>query len=161
MNWDAIATLAEVIGAVGVIASLVYLAQQIRMTRQVEHLAAFQSIVNGFTEHSTRFFSAPDELALRGLKDRSSLSEAERVLFDQMLANMISHGEMAEGAYDVGLAPEDALKELDWFLETKVFAYPGAREWLNDFSGWYAEPYLSRLRRTSSIAANRLNQGDD
>ncbi|MBW2498391.1 MAG: hypothetical protein JRF61_14050, partial [Deltaproteobacteria bacterium] len=34
MNWDAIGAIAELLGAVGVIASLVYLATQIRQSRQ-------------------------------------------------------------------------------------------------------------------------------
>ena len=33
MNWDAIGAIAETLGAVGVIASLVYLAEQIRHSR--------------------------------------------------------------------------------------------------------------------------------
>jgi hypothetical protein len=34
MNWDAIGAIAELLGAVGVIASLVYLATQIRQSRE-------------------------------------------------------------------------------------------------------------------------------
>ena len=34
MNWDAIGAIAELLGAVGVIASLVYLAGQIRHSRE-------------------------------------------------------------------------------------------------------------------------------
>ena len=34
MNWDAIGAIAETLGAVGVIASLVYLAGQIRQSRE-------------------------------------------------------------------------------------------------------------------------------
>ncbi len=34
MNWDAIGAIAELLGAVGVIASLVYLATQIRHSRE-------------------------------------------------------------------------------------------------------------------------------
>jgi hypothetical protein len=34
MNWDAIGAIAELLGAIGVIASLVYLATQIRQSRE-------------------------------------------------------------------------------------------------------------------------------
>ena len=37
MNWDAIGAIAELLGAVGVIASLVYLAGQIRQSREQTH----------------------------------------------------------------------------------------------------------------------------
>jgi hypothetical protein len=35
MNWEAVGAIAELLGAIGVIASLVYLAIQIRMSRSV------------------------------------------------------------------------------------------------------------------------------
>jgi hypothetical protein len=34
MNWDAIGAIAELLGAIGVIASLIYLATQIRQSRE-------------------------------------------------------------------------------------------------------------------------------
>ncbi len=34
MNWDAIGAIAELLGAIGVIASLIYLATQIRQRRE-------------------------------------------------------------------------------------------------------------------------------
>ena len=34
MNWDAIGAIAELLGAIGVIASLVYLGSQIRQSRE-------------------------------------------------------------------------------------------------------------------------------
>ena len=34
MNWDAVGAIAELLGAIGVIASLVYLATQIRQSRE-------------------------------------------------------------------------------------------------------------------------------
>ena len=39
MNWDAIGAIAELLGAIGVIASLIYLATQVRQNReQVSHM---------------------------------------------------------------------------------------------------------------------------
>ena len=153
MNWEVVASIAEIVAAVGVIASLVYLARQVRMTRQVDQVGAFQSIVDGFTDHSTRFFSAPNQLAHRGLNDRASLDEADLLLFDMLLANLVSQGEMCEGASEAGLAPQESMEGLDWFLKNKIFIYPGARDWLKEFSPWYARPYLDRLEQASRASA--------
>ena len=84
MSLEQFAYLAEIVAAIAVVASLVYLAHQIRMTRQVNLIATFQSIATGFTHHIDRFFSAEGELALRGLRDRNSLSDADRLLFDHL-----------------------------------------------------------------------------
>ena len=50
MNWDAIGAIAETLGAVGVIASLVYLATQIRHSR--EHMIENTKNVRIASEHS-------------------------------------------------------------------------------------------------------------
>ncbi len=152
MNWDMVGALSEFFGAIAVVASLVYLSIQLRLTREGDQIATFQSIVDGFTEHSDRFFLAADGLALRGLTDRSSLSEEDRLRFDQLLANMLSQLEMSEWSLEAGLLSEEAVSQMDWFLERRVFVYPGAREWLDDFATWYPEHYLRRLRRAADTA---------
>ena len=47
MNWDAIGAIAELLGAVGVIASLIYLATQIRQNTRSVRGATYQSLVVG------------------------------------------------------------------------------------------------------------------
>jgi hypothetical protein len=152
MSLEQFGYLAEIVAAIAVVASLVYLAHQIRMTRKAEQTAAFQSIATGFTHHLDRFFSAEDELALRGLRDRSSLSDADCLLFDHLLANLLSHAEMADYAVQSKMLTEAELEPMDWWLREKLFCYPGAREWLEEFSDWYAPSYLARLRRAAAAA---------
>ncbi len=154
MSLEQFAYLAEIVAAIAVIASLIYLAHQIRMTRQVNQTATFQSIATGFTHHIDRFFSAEGELALRGLRDRNSLSDADRLLFDHLLANLLNHGEMAEHAAQSDLLPDAELEPLDWWLREKLFCYPGAREWLEEFSNFYPPSYLARLRRAAAATVD-------
>ena len=53
MNWDAIGAIAELLGAVGVIASLVYLAGQIRHSR--EQMSENTKNVRIASEHSRAY----------------------------------------------------------------------------------------------------------
>lgn len=149
MNWEAIGALSEFFGAVAVVASLVYVSRQLRMTRQVDQVGTFQAIVNGFTHHTAQFFAAEDQLALRGLTNRNDLSEAERLRFDHLLENVLNHAEITEGAVRAGLMREADLEPLHWWFREKLFCHPGAREWLEDFAGAYPTPYLDRLRRAA------------
>ena len=153
MTWEAFGALSEFFGAIAVVASLVYLSRQLRLSRVVDQLATFQSIVNGFTNHTDRFFSAENELALRGLTDRDTLSEADRLLFDHLLANVLNHGEMAQGALQAGLLTEAEMENLDYWLREQLFCYPGAREWLEANASLYPAEYLARLRKASAAAA--------
>ena len=152
MSLEQFAYIAEIVAAIAVVASIVYLAHQIRMTRQVNQTATFQSIAVAFTDHVGRFYSAEGELALRGLHDRNSLSAADRLLFDHLLANLLSHGEMAEHAAQADLLVDTEMEPLDWWLREKLFCYPGAREWLEEFSNFYPPSYLARLHRAAAEA---------
>ena len=49
MNWDAVAALAELLAALAVVASLVYLAVQVRQNTRQARLAAQHSMAIGFT----------------------------------------------------------------------------------------------------------------
>ena len=39
LNWEAIGALSELFGAVAVVASLIYLSRQLKMTREVEQVS--------------------------------------------------------------------------------------------------------------------------
>jgi hypothetical protein len=87
INWDAIGPVGETIGAVAVIATLFYLAVQIRQTnRHVEEslrslrLDSTRSTVESFSRY--RALISQSDLAdiyVRGIADYSALSDSERI----------------------------------------------------------------------------------
>ena len=50
MNWDAVGAVAEVVGALGVIISLVYLALQIRQSNSTDKLTATLSLQESYNQ---------------------------------------------------------------------------------------------------------------
>jgi hypothetical protein len=157
MTWEAIGALAELFGAAAVVASLVYLARQLKMTRQVEQVSAFQGVFNGFTHHSAQFYAAPNELASRGLRDRDGLSHAERMLFDQLLANVLNQLEMSSWLIHAGLMQAEDVEPVDWWMEHKLFCYRGARDWLAEFGPTtYPPPFFARMERARNAALRNL-----
>ena len=80
MNWDAVAAIAESVGAVGVIATLAYLAVQIRSNTKAVRVATYDSFVAQFRDWNAPFRADP-ELTTRfvqQLEDIESLDEAAR-----------------------------------------------------------------------------------
>jgi hypothetical protein len=84
MNWEVVSTVAEVLGATGVIITVIYLAVQIRQNTR---------FVQGATEH-TLMTQEIDVYALlathadvyqRGCGDLASLSKADRIVFDNLV----------------------------------------------------------------------------
>jgi len=82
MNWDAIGAIAELLGAVGVIASLVYLATQIRQSREqlsqtprAMRADTYQQFYRGFNDDLWRAWTVklqiePDHPAIISRDDR-------------------------------------------------------------------------------------------
>ena len=52
VDWGAVGAIAELIGGAGVIASLVYLAIQIRQNTRTEKTRAFQDVFSSYNAHN-------------------------------------------------------------------------------------------------------------
>lgn len=95
MNWDAIGAVAELLGGIGVIASLVYLSVQIRQNTNSVRAAAAREVLHEAQRILIQISSDPElaELNRRGGADRSSLSDAERYRFDTLVLAALRNGE--------------------------------------------------------------------
>ncbi|MDA0994927.1 MAG: hypothetical protein O3A13_15010 [Proteobacteria bacterium] len=88
MNWDAIAAIAELLAALGVVGSLVYLAGQVRGSLNQARQAAIQSVVNQMNNVWTRVSADRDhaDIWVRGSKGISNLKdETDGVRFSAFL----------------------------------------------------------------------------
>ena len=87
MNWDAVGAIAELAGALGVIASLAYLAVQIRQNSRVTGMNAGHSIANEIATFLERISLDPEfhSIWVRGLSPTEELDEIERDRFGRIL----------------------------------------------------------------------------
>ena len=92
MNWDALGAAAEIVGALGVLASLIYLAIQIRQNTTWLRQQAFQLSTNEVRQWAMQFSSSADsaEIFLRGQRDQGSLDQTERFRFTMMIFEICS-----------------------------------------------------------------------
>ncbi len=92
MNWDAIAATAELLGAIGVLASLVYLGLQIRQNTGWLRQQAFQLSTNEVRRWASHFSEsyANSELFLKGQRNFDSLDSTERLQFTMMIFEICS-----------------------------------------------------------------------
>jgi hypothetical protein len=92
VNWDALAATAELLAAVGVLASLVYLGVQIRQNTVWLRQQAFQLGTNEVRRWASHFSDshANSELFLRGQRDFRSLDAIERFRFTMMIFELCS-----------------------------------------------------------------------
>jgi len=80
MNWTALGALAELIGAIGVIASLIYLATQVRQNAKGIRIAAADAAVKSLMDWVTPLVQNPEswDLFWRGCTNLQSLEPNER-----------------------------------------------------------------------------------
>jgi hypothetical protein len=95
MTLEQFAWLGNIVSGLGVIATVVYTAVQIRSNTRAVRAAAFQEVVDSFA--SISFDIAKDknltELFLRAGRDSSALSEVERAQYNFMLLSFLRRAE--------------------------------------------------------------------
>ena len=87
MNWEAIGAVGEILGAIGVIATLGYLAVQIRQNTRSSREAASRASFDTVTRINLLLVENPEvaELALRGRSDTGDLDRAEAMRFTYLM----------------------------------------------------------------------------
>ncbi len=119
MNWEAIGAIAEVPGALGVIATLAYLSLQIRRNSTLLSSTAAGASRDGYLEIS-RILSENGEanrIFWDGLESRECLSVQDKRRFDPIISiNM----QIWEHDFEIG-RPEQSVR-WDWLLQKRGFA---------------------------------------
>ncbi len=111
MNWEAVGAIGEILGAVGVIATLVYLARQINQNTTTVRASSAAAVSEANTSLSTLLAQDAEvnRLFWSSLSDRDSLPEEEQRRADAIIATYIG---VMEQAHDLFL--EGAISEEKW-----------------------------------------------
>lgn len=145
MNWDAIGAIGEMVGATGVIASLLYLAVQIRRDRQ------------NTRAHTRAMLAAIDVEDLRSIRDNDRLLESmakdldldepdavERLRFSLFIRGLARAAENHFYQYRLGTLDEEEF-EGQRKLWKGTFSHPRFRQWWDDHKGDYSLAFQREL----------------
>lgn len=103
MNWEALGTIAEIVGAIAVVASLIYLAVQIRVQNRESRMAAVHDILEAF--RSIQFPVQDAETAklwIKAVSDYDSLKDYEKMQMMAVVGPMIRVWEEAYFQFQSG-----------------------------------------------------------
>jgi hypothetical protein len=141
VNWDAIGAIAETLGAIGVIASLAYVAGQIRQSREqmsqntrAMKAGAYQQLHEFIGESANSLPSPEMELVRRGSDDFHQLDEQDAYRFGQWALRMVITLEGAHYQYRIGMLDEDRWRLFRSALQG-YFTFPGFRRWWKVMEG--------------------------
>jgi hypothetical protein len=142
MSLNDLANLGQVIGAIAVVISLIYVALQIRQNTNAVRSATAQTV----HEHFSNWYNlvAADaelaRIAANGLRDYSSLSEQERVRFVATFMSFISYSQNAFLKWREGL-----LKPALWLgweqVMMNLFGAPGGKALWKERSYLFGEEF--------------------
>ena len=131
---------------VGVIASLIYLATQIRQNTRSVRAATYQGLVgvNQQTQGSLTYDGETAEIIRRSFQDSSQLSEADAFRFNWFMGGVVNTAENALYQLQQGMLSPDRwqiqLETLRFYL-----ASPGVRTWWTTFAKTTMGPDFVRI----------------
>jgi hypothetical protein len=87
VNWDAISAIGQLVGALAVVISLIYLATEVRRNARAMRLAAARSTLDFLNRFSQQITERADlaELRHRGFHDYESLEGTDRARFNSYM----------------------------------------------------------------------------
>ena len=83
MNWDAISAIGEIVGAVAVIATLLYLAKEIRQNSVSVAISALRDTTAQWNQWSEMIATSPDlaDIVVKGNHSHQNLSDSESLRY--------------------------------------------------------------------------------
>ncbi len=153
MNIMELGAIGELVGGVAVLATLIYLALQVRQTAASGRLAATSAIHENFNYVSSFFAAGSDEsiIALEAMSGVEGLTPKQRFRWGSQLYTMYCHFEMVYYLRKQGLIEPDeerrAMALLDWYQ-----AAPGVRAW------WHGNIYDDRPLKISRLFSEEFQR---
>ena len=138
MNWNAVGAIAELLGAIGVIVSLVYLAIQIRRNTRTQKRTNLGDIATELATTARCVATDPEiaNLVLRGYADLDSLDPVERYRFDAFIYAYIANFERALLDARNGDYPEEELDPLRIGI-ARSLGTDGGHTWWEQSRTWF------------------------
>ncbi len=162
MNWDAIGAIADAVGAIAVVVTLIYLALQIRHNTRASKASAVSASNVSLRENRRAVLASAEltKLFVSGNTDPPSLSEIERHRYALMMLNVA----------DAMLDNYTQTLETDFSPETwrtqgvsavfRTLGTKGGRWFWENYSGSYPAAFRYEIDRVLSAGQAKEDQAD-
>lgn len=146
LNWEAIGATGEILGAAGVIFTIMYLAVQIRQNTGATRAATAQNLVS--VETNTHNIIATDEklasILQTGVYDPAKLSPEEQFRFNALYLALYIQYDLAYRQYLNGQLDAETWERLEH--QVVVFAsMPGGAEWWKQDKARFSKRFVEYL----------------
>ena len=130
MTFEELGGLGEFISAIAVVASLAYVAIQLRQNTRSIRTASFQTVMQTASEHTRLFIqdAAVTALHLRGIESYSALDAVDKQRFGYIMLNTVWSFEVALSLHEEGIYTDTRLQAQLGHLLSELTT-PGGAEW--------------------------------
>lgn len=153
MNWEAISAIAELVGVVLIVASLIYVARQLRQSNTMMRVNAASERLERDYEIVVPIIESANlaDIWLQGEKDFANLSPADqqRLLFFERRAIMLWHHQFQ--LRNQNLMPDANWNETIWIIRN-IGKRQALREAWNAFCDGYESDFRDFIEEQFSIA---------
>jgi hypothetical protein len=154
MDWNAIGAVGEILGAIAVLITLIYLARQVKHGTKQAHLSSIQA-VNASNDSAFEPIYIPEnsKIFAKGQECFSSLDQHEKIVFDMLMTRLMASFSATTYQFDHGVYDE----ELYWGMVGFYASYiqsPGGAEWFREGKSRLSQSCVNNLETASSIAEN-------
>jgi hypothetical protein len=166
LNWEAISAIAEVVGVIAVVISLIYLAVQVKgnthqleQSEQANRTQNLQAVCDNYNEWR-QMLAVPGngDIWIRGINDLNGLDHNERVIFNNLANCMFWAGWFM---YKIQ-RHEGLMGDVNANVYRDLFRHPGLRQWIKvgrrtQLADDYGE-FLDEVQE--SVGSDRLKFGE-
>jgi hypothetical protein len=153
MTLDDLGNIGELVAAIGVIASLIYLAVQIRQNTRSVRAATHHSSARAATETQNIFAQSNDlaRIFRIGSRETEELTEDERQRLDSMLMSIFMWYEDTFFQYQQSMIDREVWEGRQRALLSQL-KRPGIASWWARRSGFFADSFVSYVDQLSQQA---------
>lgn len=146
MNWEAIGAIGEVVGAVAVVLTLIYLSVQLRQDTRSSELAALQGFFDATSALNRDRGKLKAGVLRGGLSDWQSLPSNDKAELDAYFADFASQIHRGYRLHQKGILDEETYTSWEASLIT-ILNEPGGAVWWSSMHKIWPQDFQEKIQR--------------
>lgn len=151
VNWNVLIAIAEIVGAIAVVVSLLYLAREIRLSSRSVEMSALRDTTAQWNEWSNMLASSSDlaDIVAKGNRSQADLSAAELLRYGAFVQSFFDNVQ-SERALVIDHKLDDNLSVLEAIVARRI-AIDGFSAWWKKNTDDYDDEFVSwidQIRKT-------------
>jgi hypothetical protein len=142
MNWEAIGALSQLVAAIGLMPSIVYLAIQVRAQNKAHHRASLDMLTTQWGDLIRTVNDSDDfgRIYLDGLASFAAMEPVSRIRFGAYLLRIFRYWEAMYFHFEDGTLRLSSWQALQAQM-ADIIAYAGVQEWWRTREHWYTDEF--------------------